>query len=121
MDAILLHLSKIENLRVITRTSVERYRNTTMTIPEIAKELNVHHVLEGSFQQHGNIANLIVQLSNAQQNEDHLWADEYNRDWSDIFAVQSEVSQAIARELKAVITPEEKQLIEKIPTSNLTA
>jgi len=97
MDAILLHLSKIENLRVITRTSVERYRNTTLTIPEIAAELNVHHVLEGSFQKQGDMANLIVQLSNAQQNEDHLWANEYNRDWSDIFAVQSEVAQAIAR------------------------
>ena len=121
MDAILLHLSKIENLRVITRTSVERYRNTTMTIPEIASELNVHHVLEGSFQKYGDKANLIVQLSNAQQNEDHLWANEYNRDWSDIFTVQSEVSQTIARELKAVITPEEKQLIEKIPTANLKA
>ena len=117
MDAILLHLSKIENLRVITRTSVEQYRNTTMTIPEIASELNVHHVLEGSFQKYGDKANLIVQLSNARQNEDHLWANEYNRDWSDIFAVQSEVSQTIARELQAVITPEEKQLIEKIPTA----
>jgi len=121
MDAILLHLSKIENLRVITRTSVEQYRNTTMTIPEIAAELNVHHILEGTFQKHGDRANLIVQLSDAQQNEDHIWANEYNRDWSDIFAVQSEVSQAIARELQAVITPEEKQRIEKIPTANLTA
>ena len=83
--------------------------------------MNVNHILEGSFQKHGDRANLIVQLSDAQQNEDHIWANEYNRDWSDIFAVQSEVSQAIARELQAVITPEEKQLIEKIPTANLTA
>ncbi len=86
MDALLLHLSKIENLRVITRTSVERYRNTEMSIPEIAAELNVQHVLEGSFQKHGDQANLIVQLSNAKQNEDHLWANEYHRDWSNIFA-----------------------------------
>ena len=121
MDAILLHLSKIENLRVITRTSVEHYRNTTMTIPEIAAELNVHHILEGSFQKHGDKANLIVQLSNAQQNEDHIWANEYNRDWSDIFEVQSEVSQIIARELQAVITPEEEKLIEKFPTTNVAA
>ena len=121
MDAILLHLSKIENLRVITRTSVERYRKTEMTIPEIAHELNVGHVLEGSFQKHGDQANLIVQLSNAQQKEDHLWASEYNRNWSDIFAVQSEVAQTIAEELRAVITAEEKRLIEKVPTSNLTA
>jgi TolB-like protein len=121
MDAILLHLSKIENLRVITRTSVERYRNTQMSIPEIATELNVQNVLEGSFQKHGDQANLIVQLSNAQQDEDHLWADEYQRDWSNIFAVQSEVAQTIAGQLKAVITPEERELIEKVPTTDLTA
>ncbi len=121
MDAVLLHLSKIEKLRVITRTSVERYRHTTMTIPEIAVELNVQHILEGSFQKYGEQANLIVQLSNAQKNEDHLWAKEYTRDWSDIFKVQSQVAQNIAHELKAVITPEEKQIIEKIPTTNLTA
>ncbi len=121
MDAILLHLSKIENLRVITRTSVERYRNTKMSIPQIAAELNVDHILEGSFQKQGDHANLIVQLSNAEKDEDHLWADEYPRDWSDIFAVQSEVAQTIASKLRAVITPAEKQLIEKKPTTSLTA
>ncbi len=121
MDAIIMHLSKIENLRVISRRSVLRYRNTTLTIPEIAAELNVHHLLEGSFQKHGDKANLIVQLINAQHEEDHLWANEYNRDWSDIFAVQSEVAQTIARELQAVITPEEKQRIERAPTTDIAA
>ena len=121
MDAILLHLSKIENLRVVTRTSVEQYRNTTMTIQEIAGELNVDHILEGSFQKYEDRVNLIVQLSDVRQHENRIWANEYNRDWSDIFAVQSEVSQTIARELQAEIKPEEKQLIEKIPTVNLTA
>ena len=121
MDAILLHLSKIENLRVITRTSVEKYRNAKMSLPEIAEELNVGHILEGSFQKHGDQANLIVQLSNADQNEDHLWANEYRRNWSNIFDVQSEVAKSIAGELKAVITPEERRRIEKIPTTNLSA
>ena len=76
MDAIVLHLSKIEDLRVITRTSVEKYRNPTQTIPEIAGELQVNHILEGSFQKYGNQARLIVHLSNAEEKEDaadFLW------------------------------------------------
>ena len=121
MDAILLDLSKIENLRVITRTSVEQYRNTALTIPEIAAELNVNHVLEGSFQKHGDQANLIVQLSNAQKIEDHLWADEFNRNWSNIFTVQSEVAQLIARKLKVIINPVQKKRMDLDPTTNLDA
>jgi TolB-like protein len=121
MDAILLRLSKIEDLRVILRTSVEQYRNTTKSIPEIAGELQVNHILEGSFQKYGDQARLIVQLSNTEEKEDHIWAEEYNRDWSDIFSVQTEVSQDIANELKAVITPEENARITSIPTNNSEA
>jgi len=121
MDAILLHLSKIEDLRVITRTSVEKYRNPSQTIHEIASELKVNYILEGSFQKYGDQARLIVQLSNAEEMEDHIWSNEYNRDWSNIFSVQSEVAQTIATELQAAITPEEKDIIEKIPTTDLTA
>jgi len=121
MDAILLHLSKIEDLRVITRTSVEKYRDPTQTIIEIARELKVNYILEGSFQKYGDQVRLIVQLSNAEEKEDHIWANEYNRDWSDIFSVQSEVAQTIATELHAVITPEVKERIETVPTSDLTA
>jgi adenylate cyclase len=121
MDVILLHLSKIEDLRVITRTSVEKYRDPTQTIPEIARELQVNYILEGSFQKYGDQARLIVQLSNAEEKEDHIWASEYNRDWSDIFSVQSEVAQTIASALHAAITTKEKETIEKIPTTNLIA
>jgi len=121
MDAILLHLSKIEDLRVITRTSVEKYRNPTQTIHEIADELQVNYILEGSFQKYGDQVRLIVQLSNAEEKEDHLWANEYNRDWSDIFSVQSEVAQTIAIELHAAITPNARDIIETIPTTNLAA
>jgi TolB-like protein len=120
MDAILLHLSKIEDLRVMSRTSVEQYRKTDKSSNVIGKELGVAYLLEGSFQKYGDNARLIVQLIKTGR-EGHLWADDYDRNWSNIFSVQSEVSQAIARELHAVISPEEKQLIEKPPTTNLNA
>jgi TolB-like protein/tetratricopeptide (TPR) repeat protein len=120
MDAILLHLSKIEDLRVMSRTSVEQYRKTKKTTNTICKELDVTYLLEGSFQKYGDNARLIVQLIKAGK-EGHLWANDYTRNWKDIFAVQSEVAQTIARELRVVISPEEKQLIEKVPTVNLTA
>ena len=120
MDAILLHLSKIEDLRVMARTSVEQYRETHKTASIICQELDVAYLLEGSFQKYGDNARLIVQLIKTGK-EGHVWANEYDRNWNDIFSVQSEVAQTIARELQAAITPEEKQLIEKIPTANLTA
>jgi TolB-like protein/tetratricopeptide (TPR) repeat protein len=120
MDAILLHLSKIEELRVMSRTSVEQYRDTDKTVTEICEELDVAFLLEGNFRKYGDQARLIVQLIQPGK-EDHVWANKYDREWKDIFAVESEVAQSIAAELQAVITPEEKQLIEKIPTTNLTA
>src|SRR4030042_423022 len=120
MDAILLHLSKIEDLRVMSRTSVEQYRETDKTSGVIGKELGVAYLLEGSFQKYGDNARLIVQLIKIGK-EGHEWANEYDRNWNDIFSVQGEVAQAIASELHALITPEEKQTIEKLPTTNLTA
>ncbi len=120
MDAILLHLSKIRALRVISRTSVEQYRETNKTIPEIGQELDAEYILEGSFQKSGEDVKLIVQLIKTKK-EDHLWANEYNRNWNDIFSVQSEVAQKIAVELKTVITPDVKKLIDKKPTNNMDA
>jgi serine/threonine protein kinase len=120
MEAILLNLSKIENLRVVSRTSVERYRDTDKSVNTICKELDVAYLLEGSFQKYGDTAKLIVQLIKPGK-ERHVWVDEYNREWNDIFTVQSEVAQTVARELQVAIAPEEKQLIEKIPTTNMTA
>jgi TolB-like protein len=120
MDAILLHLSKIEDLRVMSRTSVEQYRKTDKASNVIGQELGVAYLLEGSFQKYGDNARLIVQLIKTGK-EGHVWAKDYDRNWNDVFSVQSEVAQTIARELHAEITPEEKQLIEKIPTANLTA
>jgi TolB-like protein len=110
MDAITLHLSKIEDLRVMSRTSVEQYRGTTKTTRTIGKELDVAYLLEGSFQKYGDNAKLIVQLIKAGE-ESHVWGNEYNSKWSDVFSLQSQVAQKIANELNAAISPEEKQLI----------
>jgi hypothetical protein len=120
MDAILVHLSKIKDLRVISRTSVEQYRKTNKSAIIIGKELGVKYLLEGSVQKVGDRIRLILQLIRT-VDDDHAWANEYDRDWKDVFSVQSEVAETIAGELQAKITPEERQLIRKIPTSNLTA
>jgi TolB-like protein/tetratricopeptide (TPR) repeat protein len=120
MDAILLHLSKIGDLRVLSRTSTEKYKEPGKTMTEIGRELGVSYLLEGSFQKYGDDIRLIVQLIRTGK-EGHVWANEYDRNWNDILSIQSEVAQTIARELHTVITPEEKVLIEKIPTADLTA
>jgi TolB-like protein/Tfp pilus assembly protein PilF len=120
MDAILLHLSKIKDLKVLPRTSVEQYRGTTKAAHDIGQELDVEYLLEGSFQKFDDNARLIVQLIKANE-ESHKWANEYNSKWSEVFSMQSEVAQTIAKELYASITPEEKELIEKIPTGNIAA
>jgi TolB-like protein len=120
MDAITLHLSKIKDLRVLGRTSTEQYRNPTKTLIDIGKDLDVGYLLEGSFQKFGDSVRLIVKLIKTGK-EGHVWANNYDRLWKNVFSVQSEVAQSVARELKAAITPEEKQLIEKTPTASLDA
>jgi TolB-like protein/AraC-like DNA-binding protein len=120
MDDILNNLSKIKDLRVISRTSVEQYRNTRKTANAIGREQDVDYLLEGSLQKDNNQVRLIVQLIKT-KNEDHVWSNKYEYDGKDIFSVQSEVAETVASELQAAITPEEMQLIRKIPTTNLTA
>lgn len=120
MDAITLHLSKIGDLRVMSRTSVEQYRETTKTIRNIGRELNVDYLLEGSFQKFGDDTKLIVQLIKADE-ESHVWANEYNSRWIDVFSLQSEVAQKIASELMVVMTPEEIEKMVEKPTENLEA
>ena len=120
MEAITLHLSKIKDLRVMDRTSVEQYRETKKTTRTIGKELDVGYLLEGSFLKYGDDAKLTVKLINV--SEERLnWEDEYNIKWKDVFSLQSKIAQSIGRELHAVITPEEKETITKIPTTSLTA
>ena len=120
MEAILDNLCKIADLTVISRTSVEQFRNTTKPIREIAKRLNVNYILEGSGQKYGNDIRLTVQLIDA-VNDKHIWSSPYEGVADNIFKLQSQISEAIASELKAIITPQEKQLIQKKPTGSLEA
>jgi TolB-like protein len=120
MEAILNNLCKVKDLIVVSRTSVEQFRNTTRPIHEIAKRLNVNYILEGSGQKYGNNIRLTVQLIDA-VNDRHIWSSPYEGVADNIFKLQSQISEAIASELKAIISPDEKQLIEKTPTTSLTA
>jgi TolB-like protein len=124
MDEVLINLQTIRDLRVPGRTSVEQYRNNeTKSIPEIAKELDVNYIVEGSGQKYGSTFRLRVQLIEAAKDR-HLWGESYEQKIErveDIFSVQNQIAISIAAELKAIITPEEKQLIEKTPTASLQA
>jgi TolB-like protein/Tfp pilus assembly protein PilF len=125
MEEVLNNLQKIKDFRVLSRTSTDQYKSTDRpTIPEIAKKLGVSYIVEGSGQKYGNRFRLRVQLIKVTRKENHLWANSYEKELkatSDLFSMQSEIAVSIATELKASITPEEKQLIEIVPTSNLTA
>lgn len=124
MEEILNNLQKIKDFRVLSRTSTDRYKGPDMpTIPEIAKKLGVNYVVEGEGQKYGNTFRLRVQLIKATK-EGHLWAESYEkeiREAKDIFDTQSAIAESIASALKATMTPEEKELIERTPTGNLTA
>ncbi len=121
MEEILNNLQKIKDLRVISRTSVEQYRGQKKPIPEIAQELGVNYIVEGSGQKYGSNFRLRAQLIMAAK-ETHLWGESFQQkitDVEDIFSIQIRIAESIAEELKAVISPEEKRLIEKIPAADL--
>lgn len=120
MEATLNNLQQIKDLRVVSRTSAEKYRNTTKTIPELADELRVSYVVEGSGQKVGNRILLNIQLIDAQR-DGHLWARQYEREVTDIFRLQQEIAKDIAKEIQAIVTWEERKQIERIPTSDLAA
>lgn len=120
MESILGNLQKISDIRVISRTSVEKYRNHNKTIPEIARELNVRYFVEGSGQKINDKILLSVQLIDA-IGDKHLWAEQYNRSSNDVFQLQSDIARHIASDIDAIITPEEDQRISKEPTSNMIA
>jgi TolB-like protein/Tfp pilus assembly protein PilF len=123
MEEVLHNLQRIKDLRIISRTSVEQYRNSSKSIPQIAKELSVNYIVEGSGQRYGNSFKLNVQLVRA-RNENYIWGKLYEQKISmpgDIINVQSSIAKSIVSELQGTITPQEKIMIEKIPTSNLTA
>ncbi len=120
MESTLNNLQKIKDLKVISRTSTEKYRNTVKSIPEMAQELNANYFVEGSGQKIGNQILLNIQLIDASSDR-HLWARQYKREVNDIFQLQQEVAKDIANEIQAIITWEEQRRIEKKPTENLVA
>jgi len=119
-DEILARLSKIADLKVISRTSTQKYKSAPDNLREIAKQLGVGNVLEGSVQKSGDAVRVNVQLINA-LNDAHLWGDVYDRKLTDIFAVESDIAKTIAGTLQAKLTGAEKQLISSQPTSDTTA
>jgi TolB-like protein/Flp pilus assembly protein TadD len=116
-DEILTRLSKIADLKVISRTSTQHYKSAPENLPEIAKQLGVAHIVEGSVQKSGDAVRVNVQLIKA-ANDSHLWADTFDRKLTDIFSVETEVAKAIAEQLRAKLTGQEAQVIAARPTDN---
>ncbi|HLC11961.1 MAG TPA: serine/threonine-protein kinase, partial [Chthoniobacterales bacterium] len=116
-DEILTRLSKIADLKVISRTSTQHYKSAPTNLPEIARQLGVAHILEGSVQKSGDAVRVNVQLIKA-ASDSHLWADTYDRKLTDMFSVESEVAKAIADQLQAKLTGREEQVIAAKPTDN---
>ncbi len=119
-DDILTQLSKIADLRVISRTSVMRYKGTNKSIREIGRELKVATILEGSVRRADNQVRIVAQLIDV-RNDRHLWAETYDEEVIQVLAIQSDVAKKIAAALQAELTPEEKERIDKRQTANLTA
>lgn len=121
-DELLSRLARISALKVISRTSVMRYRDTDKSLPEIARELSVATILEGGVQRVGQQVRISVQLINAHTDE-HLWAEIFDRELTaeNLFAIQSEISEKIADALNAELTPQEKLRIHDLPTSSIEA
>ncbi len=120
MESTLNNLQKIEDFRVVSRTSSEKFRNTNRSIPEIAEELQVNYLVEGSGQRVGDKVLLNIQLIEAATDRP-LWSEQYNREVVDIFALQNEVARKIAAAVSATVTPAEQEQIDKKPTDNLLA
>jgi TolB-like protein/AraC-like DNA-binding protein/thioredoxin-like negative regulator of GroEL len=120
MEASLNNLQKIKDLRVISRTSVEKYRNTTLSAADIAEELNVKYLVEGSGQKIGDEVLLNIQLIDANK-DTPVWTEQYKDKWQDVFTLQNTVAKKIALAIEANVTPAELEQIDKKPTENLIA
>src|SRR5437870_4366190 len=116
-DDILTNLSKIGELKVISRTSGMRYRGKATNVRDIGKQLGVSNILEGSVRRSGNKVRVNVQLIDANSDE-HIWASDYDRDVTDVFAIQTDLAQKITDALQAKLSPAEKSRIERKPTEN---
>ena len=107
---------------MVSRSSVEQFRDTTVFIPDVAEFLNACFILEGGMSKYGNHIRMTLQLID--RNDRHVWSEQYDREVrevEDLLSLQSEIAQLVAEQLQAVITPEERERIEKVPTSSLTA
>src|SRR5881392_560124 len=116
-DDVLTNLSKIGDLRVISRTSVMQYRGRASNLREIGKTLGVSTILEGSVRRSGNKVRVNVQLIDANTDE-HVWANDYDRDVTDVFAIQSDLAQKITEALQAKLSPAERSQVTRKPTEN---
>src|SRR5881398_2149309 len=116
-DEILTRLSKIADLKVISRTSTQHYKSAPENLPEIAKQLGVAHILEGSVQKNAGTVRVNVQLIKA-ASDSHLWSDTFDRKLTDILSVESEVAKAIAEQLRAKLSGQEAEVIAAKPTDN---
>ena len=119
-EDVLTNLSFIKDLHLVSRTSVMQYRGTTKSVKQIGQELGVAYILEGSVRREGNKVRVTGQLIDARTDE-HVWAKAYDRDLTDIFAIQGELAQAIADALQSVLSPETKVLLARRPTENTEA
>ncbi len=120
-DEILTTLAKVADLKVISRTSVMQFRDPEKrNLREIAQALNVAHVLEGSVQRSANRVRVTAQLIDA-RTDTHLWAERYDRDLADVFAIQTEIAQKIAQELRAALSPDERAALQARPTTDTAA
>src|SRR4051812_15517508 len=119
-DEILVRLAKIADLKVISRTSTQHYKNAPESLRKVGQELGVAHLLEGSVQRTANRVRVNAQLIDV-RTDAHLWAQTYDRDLADVFAIQSEIAKAIADQLQAKLSPDEKKAIEQPPTTDLAA
>jgi TolB-like protein/Tfp pilus assembly protein PilF len=117
---ILTHLTSIKEIKVKAQTSVLQYRDTRKSMKQIGQELGVSYLMEGSVQKAGGRIRIQAQLIDA-QSEDHIWAETYEVPYGDIFAIQSDISEKIASQLRATLTPRERQLIARKPTENTEA
>ena len=120
MEDILTNLAKIPELKVISRTSAMRYKGSQKSVPEIAAELGVRYILEGSVRKYDDNIRITAQLIKAGE-DIHLWAENYDRTMENVFSIQSEVSKSIADQLKITISPEVETLLNAIPTDNMQA
>jgi len=119
-DEILTRLAKISDLKVISRTSTQHYKSTPGNLREIAKQLGVAHIVEGSVQRSGDTVRVNVQLIKA-ANDSHLWADTFDRKLTDIFSVESDIAKSIADQLQAKLTGAEQQIVSAKPTNSVEA